>query len=91
MSKVVFNRKYKIGFVTTQILVNKQQKNGLSAIVISLASLCSPITEQNVGVGRYDAHNIKYLAVTPELACANRHVGYLAPGEKASVIHFTFL
>ena len=29
----------------------------------------------------------KYLAVTPELACAKRYVGYLASGEKALVIH----
>ena len=27
------------------------------------------------------------LAVAPDVACANRYIGYLAPGEKASVSH----
>src|SRR3990167_9578105 len=83
-------------FVAAQSLADEQQKNGSSAIHIPLSiityhlSLITYHFQECWCPGVRRPIN-KYLAVRPNVACANRYVGYLASGEKASVIQFTFL
>ena len=90
-------------FVAAQSLADEQQKNGSSAIHIPLSIITYHLSliTYHLSLITYHFQECwcpgvrrpinKYLAVRPNVACANRYVGYLASGEKASVIQFTFL